>query len=195
VKKLLIAASIASFSVTSLCLNPSVSQARLGSTVEELKNEAIMKQFAIKALIKTAVSQARIYELTPLGTSVDGKVKLKLRFDANERLTSAELLLSQAYVKEDPSGAKYYAAWFMRSQIPLQDTAAILSLSKEVEYRNDNPNYHILGEQPVLPAKPTAGYQAIIGKGTYNLPMKKSKISITQIKNQGNWTSIRIDPK
>jgi hypothetical protein len=178
-----------------LLFNTGVAEARLGAKVGELKDEPFMKQFAIKALIKTAVSQARVYELTPLGSSAENKVKLKLQFDGQERLLNAELWISKAYQKDDPTAAKQFAAWFLLTQTPLADTAVLKPLATEAEYRTEDPNYHVLGEQPKLPAKPTQGYQAIMGRTSFAQTAKKSKLSITQVKENGGWTKVRIEPR
>jgi hypothetical protein len=191
VKRSIIALGAASL----LLLSTGAAEARLGAKVDELKNEPFMKQFAIKALIKTAVSQARVYELTPLGSSAENKVKLKLQFDAQERLLNAELWISKAYQKDDPTGAKQFAAWFLLTQTPLTDTASLKPLATEAEYRTEDPNYHVLGEQPKLPAKPTQGYQAIMGRASYTQSAKKSSLTITQVKENGGWTKMRLEPK
>jgi hypothetical protein len=141
------------------------------------------------------VSQARIYELNAKGTRADGKIKLKLQFDASERLSSIEMLISQAYSKADPTDAKYYAALFLMSQTPLEDTAGLKPLYTEVEYRTEDPNYHILGDQPVLPAKATKGYQAVMGRASYSTSLRRSKLTVAPLKSGGGWTSMKLEVK
>jgi hypothetical protein len=191
VKRLLLAIGLS----TALGFIPASAKARLGAKLAELRDEPIMTHFAIRALIKGAATQARVYELTPLGTKVAEKVKMRLQFDAQERLTNVELIIPQAFQKEDPSAAKRYAAWFLLTQMPIEDTAAIKPLATEAEYRTEAKNHHVLGDIPELPEKPTQGYEAILGRATYSKMYRKSKLSITQSKNDGGWTKIRIDPK
>jgi hypothetical protein len=174
---------------------PVSAEARLGAKLADLKNEPLMTQFAIRALIKGAASQARVYELSPLGTKVADQIKMKLQFDAEERLIHVEMHISHAFQKEDPSAAKRYAAWFLLTQMPLQDTAAIKPLATEAEYRTESKNHHILGDIPELPAKPSQGYQALLGRATYSQSYKKSKLNVTQTKSDGGWTKIRLEPK
>ncbi len=174
---------------------PGSAEARLGAKLSELRAEPIMTHFGIRALIKDAASQARVYELTPLGTKVVDQIKMRLQFDAQERLTNIEIVISHAFQKEDPSAAKRYAAWFLLTQMPLADTAAIKALATEAEYRTEDKNHHVLGDAPELPAKPTQGYQAILGRATYSQRFKKTKLAITQSKSDGGFTKIRLDPK
>jgi hypothetical protein len=180
---------------STLSFLPELAQARVGAKLSELKDEQIMMQFAIRALIKGAATQARIYELTPIGTAAVNKIKMRLQFDAQERLASVELLISKAYQKEDPSAAKRFAAFFLLTQLPLSDTAAAKPLTTEAEYRTEDPNHHVLGDVPVLPAKPTQGYQAIMGRASYSQVFNKTKMTISQVKTDGGWTKIRIEPK
>jgi hypothetical protein len=178
-----------------LSLLPGASHARLGVKASDLQNESIMRQFGIKALIKGSTTQTRVYELTPIGTKVADKVKMKLQFDAQERLVNIEMLISHDFQKEDPSAAKRYAAFFLLTQLPLEDTAAVKPLAQEAEYRTEAKNHHVLGDAPELPANPTQGYQAIMGRASYSQIFKKTKLSITQSKADGGWTKIRLDPK
>jgi hypothetical protein len=181
--------------VSTFGLTPLAAEARLGAKAADLQNEGMMRQFAIRALIKGATTQARIYELTPLGTGMANRVKMKLQFDGEERLINAELLISKSLQAEDPSAAKRYAAMFLLTQLPLEDTSGIKPLAQEAEYRTESKNHHILGDIPPLPEKPTQGYQAIMGRATYSQTLRKTKLSITQVKTDGGWTKIRIEPK
>lgn len=174
---------------------PQTSEARLGAKLAQLRDEPILTQFAIRALIKGAATQARVYELTPLGTKIANKMKMRLQFDAQERLVNIELLIAKDYQKEDLTAAKRFAAFFLLTQLPLEDTAAAKPLTTEAEYRIEDPHHRILGDVPVIPAKPTPGYNAIIGKSAYTQSYKKSKLTITQEKNDGGWTKIRLEQK
>ena len=180
--------------LSALLIAPSTSDARLGLKLSELKDEMIMKEFALSTLVQSPTSVMRTYEITPIKSKVAGLVMIKLQFDAEERLIKTELWISKEYRDEDITGVQRHASLFLQTQVAKEDKDAIMALANEAEYRIEQANYHILGEKPEIPAKPTAGYQAIMGRNkSYSQEFKKTKLTISQVKeSKKDWTRIEL---
>lgn len=180
--------------LSALLIAPATSEARLGLKLSELKDEMIMKEFALSTLVQSPTSVMRTYEITPIKSKVAGLVMIKLQFDTEERLIKTELWISKEYRDEDIMGVQRHAALFLQTQVAKEDKDAIMALANETEYRVEMENYHILGEKPEIPAKPTVGYQAIMGRNKgYSKEFKKTKLTISQAKeSKKDWTRIEL---
>jgi len=110
---------------------------------------------------------ARVVSFKPSGPNFRPLVTINVTVDKDGAITQIEALIARSFIEDKTNGvfARDLAKSLLRAGVPAADQEAITDLTNEIEYPPSTDRL-VLSARPApkLPAQPSAGYLAFLGK-------------------------------
>jgi hypothetical protein len=166
----------------------------LGRPLPEVEQQNFFKQFQLAELAKRETPYgAGVVVFKPAQPTVHFEVAITV--DKTDHVLAVQLWLRRSFIDGGDSEpiARAVVLGFLREAPPGEDVQRLDGLADEIQYG------HVAGAEPPkagLPAKPSAGYLAIMGKrGTYQQALGESRLQILNYRDRfGPVMTVQVVP-
>ena len=192
-------ALFANLAIASLAHSTELAGGFLGRPLIQVEQQGFFKGFRLAEFAKRETPyNARVVIFKPAQTPIHFEVAATI--DKNEHVLAIQLWLRRSFVEESGSGpvARDVVQRFLREAPASEDVRRLTDLADEIQYRDIASHSVVKAEPPKvrLPAKPSAGYLAFMGKQkTYQLVLGHSLLQILNYRDRyGEVLTLQLVP-